>query len=115
QNSGQDCAGCLRKANRFNAKRHGVEGRHHSCFQQRTMLIALLLVAGLIILAGNIVLVVDAFRESAVWGLCVLFVPFAALVFVIAKWQSAKRGFLIQLAGVPLILLAIPMLKAKAN
>jgi hypothetical protein len=42
---------------------------------------------------------VAAFRVSLKWGLLVLLVPFAGLVFVFAHWTEAKRGFLISLAG----------------
>jgi len=59
----------------------------------------LLAVATIVSLAGTIMVAVAAFRVSLVWGLLVLFVPFAGLVFLIKYWAQAKRGFLVGLAG----------------
>ncbi len=61
--------------------------------------IILMLLGGLIALVGGILFLVAAFRESILWGLAVLFIPFAGLVFLIAHWQDAKKPFLLQLLG----------------
>ncbi|MBP7148783.1 MAG: hypothetical protein KBD01_14710 [Acidobacteria bacterium] len=61
--------------------------------------ILLLVLAGIVSLISSIMMLVAAFRVSVAWGLLVLFVPFAALVFVIMYWQNAKRAFLYGLAG----------------
>jgi hypothetical protein len=42
---------------------------------------------------------VAAFRESLLWGLAILFLPFAGLVFLIMHWSEARRGFMVQLLG----------------
>jgi glutaredoxin/Tfp pilus assembly protein PilN len=51
-------------------------------------------------LAGSIVLLVAAFRESALWGLIVLFAPLGNLIFTCVHWSRAKLGFLLTVAGV---------------
>jgi glutaredoxin len=48
---------------------------------------------------GGVMMIVAAFRESVLWGLAYLFIPFAALVFLIKYWSQAKKGFLINMAG----------------
>lgn len=49
--------------------------------------------------AGGIWLLVLAFKRSIVWGLVVLFVPFASLVFVVKYWNETKTAFLVSLGG----------------
>ncbi len=62
--------------------------------------VILLLVAGVISLVGSVMLAVAAFKESMLWGFCVLFVPFAAIVYIILHWDDARRGFMVSLASV---------------
>lgn len=59
----------------------------------------LLFAAGLVAFVGGVMFLIAAFRVSAMWGLLVLFVPFAGLVFLVKYWEEAKRPFLINLAG----------------
>lgn len=42
-----------------------------------------------------------AFQESVVWGLLYLFIPFAALIFLIQKWskQAVRNSFFLWLIG----------------
>jgi hypothetical protein len=47
--------------------------------------------------------IVVAFRRSVIWGLCYLFVPFAALVFLFVAWADAKRAFFVNTIGVLLM------------
>ena len=61
--------------------------------------IALIAIGSLLLLVAGIWAVVIAFRRSIVWGLCYLFVPFAALVFLFVAWADVRRAFLLQLAG----------------
>ncbi len=42
----------------------------------------------------NLWFISTAFQESALWGLAVLFVPFAPIAFVAMHWDAAKRPFL---------------------
>lgn len=64
------------------------------------ILIGTLFVVGwLALLIGGIMLIVAAFRVSVVWGLCVLFLGPAGLVFLIMHWEEAKRAFGVQMLG----------------
>jgi hypothetical protein len=67
--------------------------------------VLLLVLSAIVSLVGSVMFAVAAFRVSVVWGLLVLFVPFAALFFVIKYWAQAKRGFLVGLAGSALALI----------
>ncbi len=42
---------------------------------------------------------IAAFREGIGWGLAVMFLPFAAMVFLIVHWYEAKKAFVVQLTG----------------
>jgi hypothetical protein len=66
------------------------------------MMIFLLLLAGLACLvatASFIWLAIVAFKQHILWGLAVLFVPFAPIVFAIMYWHDSKKPFLINLAS----------------
>jgi hypothetical protein len=65
-----------------------------------------LLIIGLIISAfAGIWFLVVAFRQSVLWGLGCLFIPFVSLIFLIVHWAEAKRPFLWSLlALLPLFL-----------
>ena len=59
------------------------------------MVSTVLIIAALFaVVVGGIWLVVLAFRESALWGLAALFVPFGKLAFVVTHWEEAKTPFL---------------------
>lgn len=62
--------------------------------------IAFAALGAIIAIVGGIMLLVAAFRTSVWWGVAYLFVPFAALVFVIMHWEDSRRGFLLNLFGV---------------
>lgn len=55
--------------------------------------------AALVMVIGSLMVIVAAFRQSVLWGLAYLFVPFAALVFIIKYWAESKAGFLTSMAG----------------
>ena len=59
-------------------------------------IIALILMAigGIGALIFAIQLLIMAFKESILWGLGSLFIPFVILVFVIMNWQATKTPFL---------------------
>jgi hypothetical protein len=61
--------------------------------------VVLLVLSAIVSLIGSVLFAVAAFRVSVVWGLLVLFVPFAGLFFLVKYWAQAKRGFLVGLAG----------------
>ena len=66
----------------------------------------------LLMLVGAVFFIVAAFRESVLWGLGVLFLPFVSLVFLILAWPRAKGPFFIQLYGFAAILIGIFALSA---
>ncbi len=66
--------------------------------------ITLLIFGLLTLVVGSIMMLVAAFRESVWWGLgCLLFSP-VGLVFLIIHWAEAKRGFLVHLAGLAILI-----------
>ncbi|WDE96611.1 hypothetical protein PQO03_01340 [Lentisphaera profundi] len=66
------------------------------------------LVIGMIIaLVFGIILLMKAFKESLLWGLGYIFVPFVSLFFVIMHWEEAKSSFLKGLIAVPFYALGI--------
>lgn len=71
------------------------------------MTLFLLCLAGLFVLTGHIMLLVECFSESILWGLIALFFPLALLVFVLMRWDRSKRGFVVILVG---YLLCIPII-----
>jgi uncharacterized membrane protein len=62
-------------------------------------------------LIGGIGFLIAAFRESILWGLGVLFLPFVSLIFLVLHWSRAKDSFFLQLYGVALILIAALVFK----
>lgn len=53
--------------------------------------------------AGSIWTIVLAFMESVPWGIAVLVVPCASLVFTVKHWQKARVPFFLQLGALALI------------
>ncbi len=65
-----------------------------------TVVWMVLIVSGsLVSLATFVWLLKIAFRESTLWGFACLFIPFAALIFVVKFWDHAKMPFFGCLAG----------------
>lgn len=56
-----------------------------------------------VMLYGLIVILINAFKESILWGLASLFIPLVALVFVFMHWADNKKPFLIYIAGAVLL------------
>ena len=64
---------------------------------------------------GGIWLLVVAFRQSILWGLGCLVVPFVELVFIIMYWHDAKRPFAFQLVGFVLMVLGMVLMPELAE
>jgi hypothetical protein len=66
----------------------------------------ILMIVGIVVsVVGGLWFLGVAFGESVLWGLACLFIPFAALFFLISHWDEAGKPFLVQLAGaVPMVL-----------
>ncbi len=67
------------------------------------MSILLLILGFILLVVGGIMMLVAAFRTSLGWFLAYLFLPFGSLIFLIVHWAEAKVSFLLQVAGVLLI------------
>ena len=66
-----------------------------------------IVVAGLaVVLLGLLWLIVRAFRTKIWWGLAVLFLPGAVLVYLVKHWDRARRPFVVVLVGG--LLVAVP-------
>jgi hypothetical protein len=72
------------------------------------MLTAVLLLAGgVLLLVGNIMFIVNAFKVSVAWGLGVLFLPPVGLVFLVKSWNESKKSFLLSFAGGVLLVVGL--------
>ena len=69
----------------------------------------LMAVGFIICFVGGIWCLVLAFKESVLWGLGYIFIPFVSLVFVFMHWDKTKKPFLITLAGAVLAIVGILM------
>ena len=61
----------------------------------------LFLIGFIVAMTGGIWTLVLAFQDHIGWGFACLFIPFAALVFSIKKWnrRSVRRSFLLSMSG----------------
>ncbi|MEO0540875.1 MAG: hypothetical protein AAFZ80_08420 [Cyanobacteria bacterium P01_A01_bin.105] len=84
------------------------------------ILILFLFLCGFVLaLSGGIIGIVQAFQESATWGLLYLFVPFASLVFVIKFWgrKWVRNSLFLSLGGMFMFIIGAvvsPMLMQQA-
>jgi uncharacterized membrane protein len=68
---------------------------------------AIVLAGGVIMLFGGVRVLISAFRNSILWGLGCLFVPFCKLIYLIVHWEDAKSGFFLYLKGVSVVILGV--------
>ena len=73
---------------------------------------ALLVVGLLVSLVGWIMVVSLAFRESILWGLGTIFVPFVYFIFAVTHWEIAKKGFLIGVTGSVMFIASVALTPA---
>ena len=69
--------------------------------------LVLLAIGGITAFVGGIIFLIAAFRESVLWGLGCIFIPFVSLIFLVLHWAEAKKGFFIQIVGLALVVIAI--------
>lgn len=62
--------------------------------------IILALLALLLIVAASLWSLVLAFQRHILWGLAVLLLPFAGLIFLFVAWSEAKRPFVLSLCAI---------------
>ena len=59
-----------------------------------------------ILIIGWILFLIEAFKQSILWGLgCFLFAPLC-IIFLIFYWQEAKSSFFIQIIGIALVFMS---------
>jgi hypothetical protein len=58
-------------------------------------------------LLGGIWLLVVIYQESVGWAIACVFVPFVALIYVIAHWEDTKNPFFVNVAGAGLIFFGV--------
>jgi hypothetical protein len=64
------------------------------------MLTLLGYIGGLLVLVGDVLIVIAAFRRGILWGLAVLFLPMVVgVVFVILHWRESNRGVALVVIG----------------
>jgi len=63
----------------------------------------LVLVGGVLLLIGCIMFIINAFKVSVVWGLGVILLAPIGLVFLFKNWRENRTSFLVQLAGLVLV------------
>lgn len=61
----------------------------------------------LLMLVGGVTVLAVAFRESIIWGICALFVPFAKLIFCIGHWEAVQKGVGIHILGVVVLVFGL--------
>jgi len=57
------------------------------------------ILGGILVLIGSLMIVIEAFKISFWWGLAVLFIPLAGLVFVIMNWREGRNGAYVLILG----------------
>jgi len=70
-------------------------------------MVFLFVLAMILSMVGSIWLIIAAFREHILWGLAVLLLPIASLVFVITHWEEARIPFFINLASIGIFVVGI--------
>jgi uncharacterized membrane protein len=56
---------------------------------------------------GGVFFLIEAFKESVIWGLACLLITPVSLVFIFLHWDVSKRPVLIQLAGAGVMFLGV--------
>jgi hypothetical protein len=65
----------------------------------------LLAVGGIVCLIYAIFIIINAFKESILWGLGSLFVPFVSLIYVFMHWDLNKKPFIRYLIGAVIMII----------
>jgi len=74
-----------------------------------TLGLVLMLVGAVVGCIGGVMVLIQAFKTSVLWGLGTIFVPFVGLIFVITHWQETKKAFLINIIGFAVMILGAMM------
>lgn len=68
-----------------------------------------------LLLIGGLGFLLAAFRTGILWGLAVIFIPPASIVFLVMHWQSARGAFKLQLLGLAIVLVAVYLSHGSVN
>ncbi len=67
------------------------------------------------VLLGGLWFLVEAFQENVLLGLLCIFFPPLQLIFLLFYWNKAGKPFLIQLAGIVVIVAGVLMVGAQVH
>jgi hypothetical protein len=56
---------------------------------------------------GGIMILIEAFKKSVMWGIGCLLCGIVTLVFVFTNWAACKKGFLILVAGIVIEIIGV--------
>ena len=73
------------------------------------LLTVVIVLALLVFVISGLAMMVTAFRQSVLWGLAYVLVPFANLVFTVRYWSDVKTSFLINVASILAVFVALVM------
>jgi hypothetical protein len=71
------------------------------------LLIPVILAGAVALVAGNVWIVVNAFRTSVIWGLGTFLLPVVGLIFVLMHWEENRKPFLYSVLGTAAISAAV--------
>ena len=73
------------------------------------------MLGSLVALVGGVIVLIEAFKKSVLWGLLSFCIPFAVFVFVAQNWSNEKvrKGFFIWLAGFGVMIVGVVLGGAK--
>lgn len=79
----------------------------------QTLGMVAIIIGYVVCLVGSIWLLVEAFKQSILWGIgCLLLAP-VTIIFMIVHWPVAKRPFFLWLKGLAVVLIAVFALHAR--
>ena len=66
-------------------------------------------IGGIAALITGILILVEAFKESVLWGIGSLLVPFVGIIFVVTHWSETGKLFLYNIGGSVLLVVGSVM------
>ena len=79
-----------------------------------SLAVIITVVGALLVLGNGILIIIDAFRTSVVWGLLCLFLPPVQIVFIVIYWNDEKRRILWTAIGYVLLVLGASQLPSSS-
>ena len=66
----------------------------------------LLILGYLLAFLGSLWIIILGWQRNILWGVICFLVPIVQLVYVAAHWKESKEAFLLQIAGLVLVIIA---------